>query len=88
MGEQEAEGEPGISAAARAGTGLGKRSLALKNWGSLCFTNVSSLQVLSESSKSSGYRLFSYARHSSEGKQSGLGRKHESPSFLLPLRLD
>ncbi|XP_015674092.1 inositol hexakisphosphate and diphosphoinositol-pentakisphosphate kinase 1 [Protobothrops mucrosquamatus] len=32
-----------------------------------------SMEVLSESSKSSGYRLFSYARHSSEGKQSGLG---------------
>ncbi|XP_034291462.1 inositol hexakisphosphate and diphosphoinositol-pentakisphosphate kinase 1 isoform X6 [Pantherophis guttatus] len=32
-----------------------------------------SMEVLSESSKSGGYRLFSYARHSSEGKQSGLG---------------
>ncbi|KAM6426730.1 inositol hexakisphosphate and diphosphoinositol-pentakisphosphate kinase 1 isoform 3-T4 [Liasis olivaceus] len=32
-----------------------------------------SMEVLSESSKSGGYRLFSYSRHSSEGKQSGLG---------------
>uniref|UniRef100_A0A8D2JEG6 Inositol hexakisphosphate and diphosphoinositol-pentakisphosphate kinase n=1 Tax=Varanus komodoensis TaxID=61221 RepID=A0A8D2JEG6_VARKO len=35
---------------------------------------ASLLQVLSESSsKASGYRLFSYSRHSSEVKQSGLG---------------
>uniref|UniRef100_A0A8C5SXF5 Inositol hexakisphosphate and diphosphoinositol-pentakisphosphate kinase n=1 Tax=Laticauda laticaudata TaxID=8630 RepID=A0A8C5SXF5_LATLA len=46
---------------------LQRRSPLIRN------RKAGSMEVLSESSKSGGYRLFSYARHSSEGKQSGFG---------------
>lgn len=43
------------------------------------------LQVLSESSsKAGGYRLFSYSRHFSEVKQSGLGTGHISSISMAP----
>ncbi|XP_063170477.1 inositol hexakisphosphate and diphosphoinositol-pentakisphosphate kinase 1 [Candoia aspera] len=66
-GRDEADGPEALSPRLSEPVCVQRRSPLIRN------RKAGSMEVLSESSKSGGYRLFSYSRHSSEGKPSGLG---------------